>query len=295
VKMVGPVSRPPLQARGRIVTFERTRIMGIINTTPDSFSDGGDFLDPQHAIDHGKSLYEAGAEILDIGGMSTRPGATSISVSEECDRVLPVVSGLAEACPDALLSIDTFRPAVAEAALGKGAHLINDVRGLLDAPELAEVAAEFQAGLILMHSPGRSDVMQQLTDYERFPDDVLQSLSHSVELARKAGVANEALVVDPGFGFGKTWPQNVVLLKELKEFHQLELPILVGLSRKSFLGWLTDRQVPRDRDPISHAAMVLAVAAGAHIIRTHDVHGAHQARSLTNAVFHGIMPDSTTP
>ena len=290
MKVVAPVTRPALQARGRTLTFDRTRIMGIINTTPDSFSDGGDFLDSQHAIHHGISLVKAGAEILDIGGMSTRPGAGDIPVSEECDRVLPVVRGLVEACPGALLSIDTFRPEVAQAALAEGAHLVNDVRGLLDAPDLAVLASEFQAGLVLMHSPGRSDVMQKMTEYDQFPDDIIRSLGHSVEIAEQAGVSRESIVIDPGFGFGKTWPQNVTLLQELAQFHELGLPILVGLSRKSFLGWLTGLESPKERDPASHAAMVLAVAAGSHIIRTHDVAGAQQARVVTDAVLHGIAP-----
>ena len=267
--------------------------MGVLNVTPDSFSDGGLFTKLDLAVDHAVAMIDEGADIIDVGGMSTRPGAVQIPEDEELARVVPVIEGILGARPDALISVDTSKPAVAAAALERGAAIVNDVRGLQDCPELAGMAAQAGAAMVLMHSSGTSDIMQSRTDYERFPEDVIDSLAASLRTALEAGVGEDQLVCDPGFGFGKTWMQNVVMLRKLRRFARLDAAILCGLSRKSFLGVLTDRAEPRERDVATHVAGTLAALFGAHILRVHDLEGARDALAVTEAVAFDRAPSWT--
>lgn len=254
--------------------------MGVLNTTPDSFSDGGSFLDPEKAIAHGLHLLDIGAHILDIGGMSTRPGAAEVSATEESARTAPVIREIRARRPNAILSIDTMKASVAESALEAGADIINDVRGLADEPRLAQLAADSGAGLILMHSSGTPDVMQTRTEYSDFPGDIIRGLGASAEKALAAGVARDQIVIDPGFGFGKTAAQSAAMLRQLEAFTSLGFPLLCGVSRKSFLGWITGIDEATRRDVATHVAGILAVQRGARILRVHDVAGARETLSV---------------
>lgn len=257
-----------------------SRVMGIVNVTPDSFSDGGRYLDPGRAAAHGAALAEAGAAILDVGGESTRPGADEVAVDEEIRRVVPVVRRLADA--GHLVSVDTRKAAVARAALDAGAVMVNDVSGLSD-PEMASAVAAARAGLVVMHMRGTPATMQQDTRYEDVVGEVLLGLARAVADALEAGVEEARVVVDPGIGFAKTAEQNLVLLRRLPALLALGRPILVGPSRKAFIGRLTGAP-PEARLPGTLAAVVLAARGGARLLRVHDVAEAVQALAVTDAV-----------
>ncbi len=237
--------------------------MGVVNVTPDSFSDGGRFLDPAAAVAHAQRLAEEGADILDIGGESTRPGATPVSEDEELERVLPVLRAL----HDVPVSVDTRRPRVMRAALDAGASMINDVDAL-SAPGALEAVARGNCAVCLMHKKGEPATMQRDPHYEDVVGEVRAFLEQRVDAAVSAGIGAERIVVDPGFGFGKTGAHNLVLLKHLRELSQL--PLLVGLSRKSTLGKITGRPV-EERLAGSLAVALLALQSGASILRVHDV------------------------
>ena len=247
--------------------------MGILNVTPDSFSDGGQFTDVEDAVARARAMAEDGATIIDIGGESTRPGAAPVPEAEERRRVLPVIDALADAVPNALLSIDTYKPGVAEAALDAGAHIVNDVTGLRHHPETAEVAAAHGAPLILMHSVNAPGALTDAPDYDDLMDAVITSLRQSVEIADEAGV--EHIVVDPGFGFGKSVQENLRLVNRIDRLLALERPVLVGVSRKSTIGALLGPEgapAPTDERLFgSLGATAAAVVRGATIVRTHDV------------------------
>ncbi len=273
---------------GRELTLgPRTLVMGIVNVTPDSFSDGGLFLDPEAAVAHGLRLAREGADLLDIGGESTRPGAEAVGPDEQWRRIGPVVAGLA-AQTNVPLSVDTTFPGVAAAALDAGAALINDVSMLRYSDGLARLAAARGAGLILMHSRGTPADMAEHTAYPAgIMEGVLAELSGAVAAARSAGLqgdpGGEQLLVDPGFGFAKTAPQSLELLARLPELAGLELPIVAGVSRKSFIGHVLDLPVEA-RGQGTVAAETLAALGGAHILRTHDVAACRQAVALADAV-----------
>jgi len=252
------------RAKNPLVFGPRPLVMGIVNVTPDSFSDGGAFLDPADAIAHGLRLADEGADVLDIGGESTRPGHASVDLEEELRRVLPVARGLSAAC-DLPLSVDTTKPRVADAALDAGAGLINDVWGLQRDPEMARVAAARQVPVILMHNRERENA-----DIDIWTD-VLDFLNRSIDIALSAGLAPGKLIVDPGIGFGKTYAQNLALLRDLGRLRALGFPILLGVSRKRLIGSATGRGHPRERAAGSVAAAVLGAAQGAAMIRVHDV------------------------
>lgn len=242
--------------------------MGIVNVTPDSFSDGGALTSVESAVDHARSLLDAGAHILDVGGESTRPGAAPVSASEECDRVLPVVEALSPL--GAVISVDTSKPLVARAALGLGAQIINDIRGLRD-PAMRAVAAESGAGVVLMHMRGEPATMQQgHIHYNDVVGEVRAFLAERLRAALAAGIRRERIAVDPGIGFGKTTEHNLVLTRHLDELLSLRVPVVYAPSRKRFLGSITGREVG-DRDRATAAICALAVAAGAHIVRVHNV------------------------
>ena len=261
----------PLPDGGSLALGERTLIMGVINVTPDSFSDGGRLLDAAAAIDAGVRMADEGVDLIDVGGESTRPGAEPLEASEERRRVLPVIEGLA-AKVRVPLSIDTYKAATAEAALGAGASLVNDVSGLRYEPNLGEVAARHRAVLVLMHTRGRSKDMYQQASYHDVVAEVLDELRESMAFAGKAGVPSERIILDPGLGFAKEAAHSYEVLARLSEFAELGRPLLVGPSRKSFLAKPIGTQVPAaDRDWPTAAAVAAAVLAGADIVRVHAV------------------------
>ena len=248
--------------------------MGVLNVTPDSFSDGGQFLDPTRAIEHAIAMESAGADLLDIGGESTRPGSDEVQASEELDRILPILEGLRGRLKIPI-SVDTRRAPVAELALRAGAEIINDVSGLKNDPRIAEVAAQQQVPLILMHMRGEPRTMQKAGFAPDVLRDVTQSFRRSVAVARKAGVAKSQLILDPGIGFGKSFAQNYELLEKLPLVARLGFPLLVGTSRKGFLGATLARDgksaPPEDRIWGTAATVTASILNGAHIVRVHDV------------------------
>jgi dihydropteroate synthase len=254
-------------------------IMGIVNVTPDSFYDGGRFADAAAAVSHATGLAKAGAAILDIGGESTRKGATEVPAREEIERVLPVIQSLA--ATGATVSIDTMKAEVAEAAIGAGATVVNDIRGLQGDPEMAVVAARYGAGVIAMHNPGVHGSAKPLAGDP--VDAVRSSFERSLEIARRAGILEDRIVLDPGFGFGKSPEQNLEILKRLRELTALGTPILVGTSRKSFIGRATGRDNP-DRLAGTLATSVVAALAGAAILRVHDLAEHVEAMRMVGAI-----------
>jgi len=260
----------PLPGGRTLDLGERTLIMGILNITPDSFADGGVHFDVSRAVDAGLRMVEAGADILDIGGESTRPGADEVGADEEMRRVLPVIERLA-AQTTALISIDTYKAVVAREAVARGAALINDISGLRYDPELAAAAADTQAALVLMHTRGRSRTMYDLAVYEDVVEEVRAELGQAIDRATAAGVRRESIILDPGFGFAKKADHSYTLLARLNELTALERPILSGPSRKSFLKQSIGERLPADREWATAAAVTASVLGGAHIIRVHGV------------------------
>lgn len=247
-------------------TLDQPLVMGVVNVTPDSFSDGGLYFSAERAVEHGLRLREEGAHILDIGGESTRPGSAPVSVEQELDRVLPVLEGLRDA--GAALSVDTMKPDVMAAVLAAGADMVNDVRGF-EAPGAFEAVANSDCGLCVMHMRGTPRTMQADPVYADVVTEVASYLEQRLRAAREAGIHPERLTIDPGFGFGKTVAHNVALFKNLARLADMA-PVLVGLSRKSMLGALTGRDIA-DRMPPSVVAALLAVQRGAAVVRVHDV------------------------
>jgi len=257
-----------------LVLGERTLAMGVLNVTPDSFSDGGKFLDPERAVQQALAIEQAGADLLDIGGESTRPGSTGVSAKEELARVLPVLQAL-RGLLKIPVSIDTQESEVAEAALEAGAQMINDISGLKSDPRIAEVAARRRAPLILMHMRGEPRTMQAGPFARDVMKDVMQGLRKSVAAARRTGVAKSQIILDPGIGFGKSFAQNYELLQELRQVANLGYPLLVGTSRKGFLGTTLTRDrrpaPPEERIWGTAATVTASILNGAHIVRVHDV------------------------
>ena len=257
------------------------KLMGVVNVTPDSFSDGGLYLDPGAAITHGEELVRDGAEILDVGGESTRPGAEAVSAEEELARVEPVVSELAGG--GAAVSIDTSKSSVAEAALDAGATIVNDVTALRGDPEIAAMCADRGAGLVLMHMRGDPRTMQENPLYEDVVDEVKAFLAERMEAALAAGVDEERVWLDPGIGFGKTLEHNLELLARLGELRDLGRPLVVGTSRKSFIGKV-DGSPASERLGGTIASSVFAAAEGADVLRIHDVAEMRQAMTVAAAI-----------
>jgi dihydropteroate synthase len=257
---------------GRSLTLGvRTLVMGIVNVTPDSFSDGGSLLDPQRAVEAAVQMVEDGADILDVGGESTRPGAQPLAAAAEIDRVLPVIERLASTVR-VPISVDTYKATVAETALAAGASIVNDISGLRYEPALGTVVARRGAGLILMHTRGRSNEMYRFATYHDVVDEVLDELRESIAFATSAGVAKDRLLVDPGIGFAKEPAHSYEVLARLDEFAGLGRPLVVGTSRKTFLTRPLGREVPPgERDWATAATVAASVASGAHIIRVHAV------------------------
>ena len=254
----------------------RAVVMGIINATPDSFSDGGQFLDHEAACAHGLALVEGGAEILDIGGESTRPGSEGVSAEEETHRVLPVIEALRRAT-DGIISIDTSKASVARAALEAGADIINDVTGLRGDPQMSALAAEFRAGVVIMHMQGSPLTMQSAPSYGDVVAEVGEFFRHSLEGAVASGLDPMSIAFDPGIGFGKTPAHNLALLAGLESFVPLGRPILLGVSRKSILGHLAKSSAMEDRLWPGVALTVLCRERGARIFRVHEAKPHHLA------------------
>lgn len=259
----------------------KINIMGIINTTPDSFSDGGLYADSKRAIEHARQLIEEGVDILDIGGESTRPGASKVSLEEELHRTIPVIKAIRE-FSDIPLSIDTSKAKVMQAAAHAGADIINDVRALQQ-PGSLSAAAESGLMVCLMHMQGAPDSMQDNPVYEDVVDEVKQFLAERIRIAEEAGIKQSDIIIDPGFGFGKTLQQNLQILARLDEFRALGYPLLVGLSRKSMLGLLLDQPVDK-RLHGSLSAAVISALSGANIIRVHDVQQTKEVLTIVQAV-----------
>ena len=293
--------RSPAQWRLRTRTLElgrRTLVMGVVNITPDSFSDGGLFFSPEAAVAHGLKLIEEGADILDLGAESTRPGSragsanAAVSVDEEQARLLPVVEGILKRLPRAVVSVDTYKAATARAALATGAEIVNDVSGFTWDPAITEVCAEFHAGVVLSHTRGRPEEWRAQPQLE--PDALLatvrEGLATSLAAAERAGIPSDATVLDPGYGFGKRFGENYTLLARQSELLELGRPLLAGLSRKSFLGHMLSplfggEPAPiADRENASLAAMTAAILHGASIVRVHAVRPAVEAARIADAI-----------
>ena len=274
--------------RGRAVTLERPLVMGIVNVTPDSFSDGGSFFSPGAALAQAAQLLAEGADILDIGGESTRPqGAESVSAAEELRRILPVIRTLAAEHPDALLSVDTVKSSVAEQAILAGAHIVNDVSAMRLDPEMPGVCARHDAGVVLLHSRGGVEDMATYAHavFAGDPlDDVLQELRERVECALAQGISRDRIVVDPGIGFGKRGAHSLRLLGCLERIAAWGFPVMIGASRKRFIGEITGVAEPRLRVHGSVGAAVAAYERGARIFRVHDVAATRQALDVAAAI-----------
>lgn len=284
---------PQLDCNGRVLRLDRPRVMGIVNVTPDSFSDGGAHDTTEAAVAHGVRLVEAGADILDVGGESTRPGADAVSLEEELRRVVPVIEALV-ARTSLPVSIDTSKPEVMRAAVAAGAGLINDVYALRRDGAL-EAAASLGVPVVLMHMLGEPRDMQTAPAYDDVVGDVHRFLAERIFSAEMAGIDKKRIVVDPGFGFGKTTVHNMALLAQLARFVELGVPVLAGLSRKRSIGELTGREVPAERVAGSVAAHLIAAQNGARILRVHDVADTVDALKIWAAVDAVPKPRAATP
>ena len=260
----------PLPGRPPLLLGERTLVMGILNVTPDSFADGGQFSDPARAIEHGLRMIEQGADVVDVGGESTRPGARPVSEDEELRRVVPVIEGLARD-PAVLVSVDTYKAAVAREAVAHGAAIVNDISALQYDGGLADAVAETGAALVLMHNRGRSRDMYGLANYDDVAGEIIEELDGAIGRAVAAGIRREAIVVDPGLGFAKRADQSFAALAGLDRLAELDRPVLLGPSRKSFLKLALGELAAEDRDWGTAAAVAAGVIFGAHIVRVHQV------------------------
>jgi dihydropteroate synthase len=261
-------------------------VVGILNVTPDSFSDGGDFLDPEAAAEHAVAMLDEGADILDVGGESTRPGSDPVSQEEEIRRVIPVIERILSVRPDAVISVDTYRSGTATAALEAGASLVNDVSALRGDPRMVSVIEEAECPVILMHMQGEPKTMQKEPHYEDVVREVREFLAQRAEYAVDAGVRPENIIVDPGIGFGKNLEHNLALLRNLDAIVDLGFPVLIGASRKRFIEKITSVQEARDRVSGTVATTVLAYERGVTFFRVHDVRANREALAVAEAVLH---------
>ncbi|MGB9710294.1 MAG: dihydropteroate synthase [Thermodesulfovibrio sp.] len=250
--------------------LKKTYIMGILNVTPDSFFDGGRYLSFQNAIDHALRMVEEGADIIDIGGESTRPGAEPVSIDEELKRVIPIIEALSKKI-SIPISIDTYKAKVAEKAIEAGATIVNDISGLRFDPEMAKVVSRYKVPVVIMHIKGTPRDMQKNPHYEALIPEIIEYLRNSIVIAKQAGVDENMIIIDPGIGFGKLPQHNLQILKNLKEFSKLGKPILIGVSRKSFIGYVLNESSPEKRLEGTASAVAVSVINGANIVRVHDV------------------------
>ena len=263
---------------------QRTYLMGILNITPDSFSDGGQFNNIQSAIAQVQYMIDHGADIIDIGGQSTRPGAEQISVAEELNRVIPIIQKIRQqfSIP---ISIDTTRAKIAQDAIAVGADIINDISGGTFDEEMLTVAGRLDVPIILMHMRGNPQTMQQMTDYQDLVSDITDFLSHQIQKAIACGVDSSKIIIDPGIGFAKTPEQNIELLRRLSEFKALGVPILIGTSRKSFIGKIINQKDPQKRVWGTAATCCSAIMSGADILRIHDVAEIYDVSRVADAIY----------
>lgn len=264
------------------LTLDTPRLMGVVNVTPDSFSDGGDFLDSQVAIDHGKRLIDEGADILDIGGESTRPGSKPITTDEECDRILPVIEGLAG--NGVLISVDTRHADVMRRAIAAGAAIVNDVTALTGDPDSANVCVDAGVDVVLMHMQGTPETMQNNPTYEDAALDILDYMGARLVALEAAGLARDKICIDPGIGFGKNLDHNLRILSGIDAFHALGVPLLLGVSRKSFISKIDRDVAAKDRVAGSIAAAIAGWDRGVQLFRVHDVAETRQALAVWQAI-----------
>lgn len=269
---------------GELNLTGRALVMGVLNVTPDSFSDPGEFFDATKAVEHARTMVALGADILDVGGESTRPGSDAVPEAEQIRRTQPVIAAIHDVLPHVPISIDTRLSAVAEAALDAGASVINDVAALRDDPDLAPLAAEREVPVILMHMLGTPKTMQQSPHYDDVMDDIRAFLQDRVDVAVRAGIDRSRLIVDPGIGFGKTLQHNLEIIRRWHELETMGLPTLVGASRKRFIGKVLGIDEPQKRVLGTSVVVTAAVLAGARIVRVHDVHEAAQVVRMCHAI-----------
>lgn len=275
-----------IRCREKILPLgSRVLVMGILNVTPDSFSDGGNFLEPAMAIDQAQKMIADGADVIDIGGESTRPGASYVTAEDEINRIGPIFEALGK-CTDVPLSIDTRKASVAQVALDYGASIVNDVSAMQDDPRMAHVIQESGAGVVLMHRQGQSATMQEAPRYHDVVVEVKNFLTERIVMARSMGISTDRIIIDPGIGFGKTCTHNLNILANLDHFQELDQPLMIGLSRKAFIGELTGKSVA-EREIGNAAAIATAVWQGAQLFRVHDVaamkSAIHVAQALRNS------------
>jgi dihydropteroate synthase len=294
--LVAHHGKPQTYLAGRTLRLDLQApcIVGILNVTPDSFSDGGRFFSVAEALEQARGMALEGAALIDIGGESTRPGAPSVTVAEELDRVMPVIETLTGEL-DLPLSIDTSKSIVAAAAIASGVEFVNDISGLSYDPQMAGVVAASGAGLFVMHTRGKPEAMQHNTDYEDLIGEVVVSLQKSIRCAEQAGVALDKIAIDPGIGFGKNAAGNLELLRQTATLTELGRPILLGTSRKSFIGKVLDQKVPADRLIGTMATLALGYAGGARLFRVHDVAAARQTILMAQAVCAGAEWAASKP
>lgn len=261
---------------------KKTCLMGILNCTPDSFSDGGRYISPDDALLHAADMVASGADIIDIGGESTRPGARPVTADQEIERVVPVIEKLKRSL-DIPISIDTNKASVAQTALESGASMVNDITGLKGDPDMAKVVAAFGVPVIAMHIKGRPQTMQNAPCYKDLISEIIDSLRESIDIARFNGIAEDMVIIDPGIGFGKTLEHNLRIIRELYRFKTLGRPIMVGPSRKSFIGQVLNREV-EGRLMGTAASIALAIANGASIVRVHDIKEMRDVAIVSDAI-----------
>jgi dihydropteroate synthase len=271
-----------LKIRNRELDLSTPKVMGILNVTPDSFSDGGEYNQKEVALKRIEEMIREGADIIDIGGESTRPGSDPVSVDEEASRVLPVLEAALERFPDTIYSVDTTKYEVARQALELGAHIINDVSGLRKEPRFAELCADFNAGYVLMHSQGDPKTMQKNPEYEDVVSDIMDFFGHRIEVLKNAGVEN--VFVDPGIGFGKTLQHNLKIISELHKFTKFGYPIMMGASRKSMIGQILDSRPASGRLAGTIAVHYHSLINGTKLLRVHDVQEASDSIQVYNAI-----------
>ncbi|MEW6116090.1 MAG: dihydropteroate synthase [Nitrospirota bacterium] len=266
----------------------RTYIMGVLNITPDSFSDGGLFFDREKAVEHAYKLIQDGADILDIGGESTRPGSDPVPLEEEINRTIPVIQAIAKEI-NVPISIDTYKAEVARRALDAGASMVNDISGLRFDPEMPKVAAAYGVPVVVMHIKGTPKSMQQNPVYEALIPEVMDYLRGSIQIAREHNIAEDKILIDPGIGFGKTFQHNLEIICNLREFTQLGKPIVMGVSRKAFIGKILGDVPATERLEGTAAAVAISIFNGAHIVRVHDVKEMVRVAKVADAVKRGIF------
>ncbi|WNJ96118.1 dihydropteroate synthase [Vibrio ruber] len=271
-----------IRSSNKTLSLSSPQVMGILNTTPDSFSDGGQFTSPEKALAHADSMIEAGATIIDVGGESTRPGAAEVTVAEELERVVPVVGAIRQKYPDIWISVDTSKAEVMQQSINAGADMINDIRSLQE-PDALAVVAKANIPVCLMHMQGQPGTMQERPEYRDVVQDVYTFLNDRIAICEEAGIRRENIILDPGFGFGKTLEHNYHLLANLNTFHQFGLPLLIGLSRKTMLHKFLGKQ-PADCMVASVVCAAVAAMQGAQIFRVHDVDETVEAMKIISMI-----------